>query len=283
MEWQKLDIRKASVLKKQVDLGLQALKTALHEGDGVRRAALIQSFLVQIDEIEEFRSMNDSDERSILFERERLRLRKAVQENSAQSSVVNNSTTQSNSSSPVMKSIAQRNTEENNKSKMSVAFDGDGSPASPNKNSKGAMGKTGMGKTPSNIYAWENGDVKKIRRRPIAIEGTVFAPAEADGVYVKDDENVQDELGAGESKTGAGGDKYIDMYFILTAEEVSTLASRLQHNKSHDKRVFKSQTSSSGVQHSTPYVDNARIENMLYRETHKEKWTDDKDMRPNAK
>ena len=69
MEWQKLDIRKASVLKKQVDLGLQALKTAISEGDNARRSSLVQSFLVQIDEIEEFRSMNDSDERSILFER----------------------------------------------------------------------------------------------------------------------------------------------------------------------------------------------------------------------
>ena len=86
MEWQRLDIRKASILKKQVDLGLAALKIAINEGDAQARGALIESFLVQIDEIEEFRSMNDSDERSILFERERLRLRKAVQEFSAPAS-----------------------------------------------------------------------------------------------------------------------------------------------------------------------------------------------------
>ena len=83
MQWQRLDIRKASILKKQVYLGLAALKTAANEGDAQTRGALVQSFLVQIDEIEEFRSMNDSDERSILFERERLRLRKAVQEYAA--------------------------------------------------------------------------------------------------------------------------------------------------------------------------------------------------------
>ena len=47
-----MDIRKASILKKQVDLGLAALKTAINEGDAQARGALIESFLVQIDEIE---------------------------------------------------------------------------------------------------------------------------------------------------------------------------------------------------------------------------------------
>ena len=127
--------------------------------------------------------------------------------------------------------------------------------------------------------------MKKPKRRPIAIEGTVFAPSETDGVYVKDDESAQEELAAAEeSKTPADTqDKYIDMYFVLTAEEVSTLASRLQHNKSHDKQIFKNAGSAAGVQHTTPYVDNARIQNMLYRETHKERWTGAGDLRPNAK
>ena len=60
MEWTKLDIRKASVLKKQVDLALLTLKQALLDGDVVKRNALITSFNTQIDNIEEFRAMYDS-------------------------------------------------------------------------------------------------------------------------------------------------------------------------------------------------------------------------------
>ena len=40
------------------------------------------------------------------------------------------------------------------------------------------------------------------KRRPIAIEGTVFAPSETEGVYVKDDESTREELAVvSESKT----------------------------------------------------------------------------------
>ena len=285
MEWQKLDIRKASVLKKQVDLGLQALKTAIGERDTARRSSLIQSFLVQIDEIEEFRSMNDSDERSILFERERLRLRKAVQENAAPVGAAA-SQSQSAGSLTARKSLAaQRNPDGSYKNTAGVSFDEEGAESPTSRSQRGGSSPGKEPTAPANIYAWENGNVKKPKRRPIAIEGTVFAPSETDGVYVKDDESAQEELAAAEeSKTPADTqDKYIDMYFVLTAEEVSTLASRLQHNKSHDKQIFKNAGSAAGVQHTTPYVDNARIQNMLYRETHKERWTGAGDLRPNAK
>jgi hypothetical protein len=283
MEWQKLDIRKASVLKKQVDLGLQALKTAISEGDNARRSSLVQSFLVQIDEIEEFRSMNDSDERSILFERERLRLRKAVQENSSSSAAATIQPQDTGSPKARKGLAAQRNPDGSYRNTLGVSFDEE-EVDSPSIRSKGGSPAREPA-APANIYSWENPDIVKPLRRPIAIEGTIFAPSEMDGVYVKDDENLQEELAAvDESKSPAGAqDKYVDMYFVLTAEEVSTLASRLQHNKSHDKQLFKNAGSAQGVQHSTPYVDNARIENMLYRETQKERWTDQKDMRPNAK
>jgi hypothetical protein len=312
MEWQRLDIRKASILKKQVDLALSALKQAITDGDANRRQALVQSFLVQIDEIEEFRSVNDSDERSILFERERLRLRKSVQETTAQfssastpgSSSKNNkndphassssSSSKHHSSSKANSSSSSRgpfNVSSSGKEKKGVSFNGDmddGMSESPS-----AKGKSGGGgihamsnspASPSNIYRWESEQQVKLRRAPIAIEGAVFAPAEQSGVYVRDDHHADDsgaygEHGNPESKMDA---KYTDMYFVLTTEEVSILASRLQ-KKSEDKAHFKSQASAAGVQHSTPFVDKERIEQMLYRETHKERWTTARDMRPNMK
>ena len=282
MQWQKLDIRKASVLKKQVDLGLQALKAAISEGDNARRSSLVQSFLIQIDEIEEFRSMNDSDERSILFERERLRLRKAVQENSSSSTAVSQSH-DLNSPSATKSLASQRNTDRSYKNASDVSFHEE--VESPSAKVKGNSSPSKEPSAPANLYSWENRQVTMPKRRPIAIEGTVFAPSETEGMYVKDDESTREELAVvSESKTSAGTqDKYIDMYFVLTAEEVSTLASRLQHNKAHDKAIFKNVGSASGVQHSTPYVDSSRIENMLYRETHKERWTNKRDLRPNAK
>ena len=269
MQWQRLDIRKASILKKQVDLGLAALKTAVNEGDANTRGALVQSFLVQIDEIEEFRSMNDSDERSILFERERLRLRKAVQEYAAQPNAGTNSS--SSKSFGGSASAGKRSTS----SSKGVSFTTlDDLAESPRKKEGGIHVASGSPASPSHIYGWES-EKRELKRTPIAIEGMVFAPAEEVGVYVKDGEDPTEE-----SKTG--DEKFMDMYFVLSAEEVSVLASRIQ-KKSEDKAHLKSQASAMGVQHSTPYVDSARIENMLYRETHKERWTAQKDMRPNMK
>lgn len=270
MEWQRLDIRKASILKKQVDLGLGALKTAVSDGDANMRSALIQSFLVQIDEIEEFRSMNDSDERSILFERERLRLRKAVQEYSVQSTASGG--TPSGSKHPFSGSSSSDKRGSSDKKGVSFTTLDDLS-ESPRKKEGGIHVASGSPASPSHIYGWES-EKRVVKRTPIAIEGTVFAPAEQLGVYVKDGEDPTEE-----SKTD---EKFMDMYFVLTAEEVSVLASRIQ-KKSEDKSHLKSQASAIGVQHSTPFVDSSRIESMLYRQTEKEKWTSGKDLRPNFK
>lgn len=272
MEWQRLDIRKASILKKQVDLGLGALKTAVNDGDANTRSALIQSFLVQIDEIEEFRSMNDSDERSILFERERLRLRKAVQEYSAQSA---GGGTPSGSKQPFSGSSSSgKKGSTMGSDKKGVSFTTlDDLSESPRKKEGGIHVASGSPASPSHIYGWET-EKKVLKRTPIAIEGTVFAPAEEVGVYVKDGEDPTEETKSDE--------KFLDMYFVLTADEVSVLASRIQ-KKSEDKAHLKSQASACGVQHSTPFVDSARIESMLYRQTEKEKWTGGKDLRPNFK
>ena len=91
MEFPALDLRKASVLKKQVDLALLKLKQAVLDGDAEKKSELVQAFQIQIDAIEEFRTANDNDERSILFERERIRLRKGVQDAAAPAHGASNS------------------------------------------------------------------------------------------------------------------------------------------------------------------------------------------------
>jgi len=279
MEWSKLDIKKASVLKKQVDLALLTLKQALLDGDVTRKNALLVSFNNRIDDIEEFRAVHDSDERSILFERERLRLRKAVQEaqGSASISILQGipgdsartespSASAKNSSggrSPLPKSpeFFPRNTQ---KEKKEVATIGSAAPS--------------LSQDPTKkIYAWESGIVNADIRSTIDIDNVTFVPAEESGVYLRSDEMV----------TGAGGnnkeEKHVDMLVVLSADEINILASRLLHSKQTDKAVFKNAYSAQGVQHSTPYVDPARIQHTLLRPEQPDKWIDKTSLRPNAK
>ena len=198
MEWQRLDIRKASILKKQVDLGLAALKTAINEGDAQARGALIESFLVQIDEIEEFRSMNDSDERSILFERERLRLRKAVQEFSAPASA---SGSTPSSSSKAFSSGGSGTKRSTSPDKKGVSFNTLDDLAESSYQKKGGIHvASGSPASPSNIYGWES-EQRQLNRAPIAIDGMVFSPAEEVGVYVKDSEEQYESKATGEAWT----------------------------------------------------------------------------------
>lgn len=280
MEWTKLDIRKASVLKKQVDLGLLTLKQALLDGDVTRRNALLVSFNNHIDDIEEFRAVHDSDERSILFERERLRLRKAVQESQGSASM----------------GAHQGNTSGGDTQRS-------GSPAASTKNSTGA--RSPLPKSPEvsyrssqkkkedvitmssavptlsqnptkKIYAWESDVVNADIRSTIDIDNVTFVPAEEPGVYLRSDEMVT-------GNNAARQEKQVDMFIVLSADEINILASRLLHSKQTDKSVFKNSYSAKGVQHSTPYIDPSRIQSGLLRPEQPGKWIDKTSIRPNAK
>ena len=298
MEWTKLDIRKASVLKKQVDLALLTLKQSMLEGDGSRRQTLIQSFVTEVDIIEEFRANNDSDERSILFERERLRLRKAVQEAVAANPIGNlsNSNTTGRPATPPdsNKSVLQfgsqkANTSSGNRSPKAVKRDAPLSPDRP----RGAAYNTSLSaptaqrigmsiSSPTKkVYDWELGGGVKDRGE-LCVDDFTFFPASQSGIYIRDEAIIAGQSAEVKASYEADGSKQ-DCLFLLTADEINVLASRLQHRKHTDKSSFKNAGSTSGVQHSTPYVEPSRITKGLLRPDQPKKWIDKTSIRPNAK
>mmetsp|Transcript_1758 Transcript_1758/g.1767 ORF Transcript_1758/g.1767 Transcript_1758/m.1767 type:complete len:389 (+) Transcript_1758:35-1201(+) len=79
MEWSKLDLKKASVLRKEVDNALRLITQAVEKDDQNTLELLIQSIKLRSNEIEEFYAQNEDDDRAILFEKQRLRLRRSIQ------------------------------------------------------------------------------------------------------------------------------------------------------------------------------------------------------------
>jgi len=268
MEWCKLDIRKASVLKKEVDLALLSLQQA--EGDDKRRAALLGAFRERIDDLEEFRSQYDSDERSILFEKERLRLRKVVQDSISTTPAVLPTSSSASKSKPsgltgVVKHIAFHKTP----SRKSREAEAEAAVAA-----AAALSPSTKGKTPAKIYDWEDeGKSSGVSRGMISVDGNIFAPCNEPGIYVAAreelDPNCQEE--------------FIDVQIVLSKEEMSLLASRMIKTSDPQNSHFKNQVSSGSVFHQTPYVDQSKLLKDLYRPTNPGKWTSSGDLRPNAK
>lgn len=96
MEYSKLNLAQASLVKKEVDLTLQklneliSLQPSQSDDPAINNSLqqlnyqnykqkLLHSIQHRIDELEQFYLMNSDDERAVLFEKERLRLRKVLQ------------------------------------------------------------------------------------------------------------------------------------------------------------------------------------------------------------
>ena len=67
MDWTKLDISRAAVLKKEVDLSMKFLKEAVFNGQDTRIQELLTSFWSQIAAIDSFCMEHHDDERSVLL------------------------------------------------------------------------------------------------------------------------------------------------------------------------------------------------------------------------
>lgn len=96
MEYSKLNLAQASIVKKEVDLTLQKLNELIQTnpannnpdvGDHTiqvlnyqnYKQKILNSIQNRIDELEQFYLQNSDDERAVLFEKERLKLRKILQ------------------------------------------------------------------------------------------------------------------------------------------------------------------------------------------------------------
>jgi len=262
MEWLSLDIRKAALVKKEVDVALLALE----QSEGTRRAAVLSSFQSRIDELDEFRAANESDDRAILFERERLRLRKAVQEAfSTSSSVPATPATESTTATRKTPSTKQQRLFSKPPATPYVETSSFGE----DEEKRIATTTTKKVKTPAKIYEWEGKKIEN-ERGMISVDGNVYAPCAEVGMYVSAKEDVEE----------SEPEQYIDLQIVLNKHEITLLASRIHKLGEGD---FKSQMSSGSVHHQTPYVDTTRVMKDLYRPEQPGKWTAEKPMRPNAK
>jgi hypothetical protein len=62
MEWTKLELRKAAVLRKEVDLVIRQVSAAVENDNQERVSELVDAMQFRIDQIEEFYAQNDSGE-----------------------------------------------------------------------------------------------------------------------------------------------------------------------------------------------------------------------------
>lgn len=88
MQWKKLELRKASNLRKEVDDAIRTLSQHIQKGDERQIEIYRAAFAERIDELEEFYLQHDDDERAVLFEKQRLRLRRALQATNQAAAVI---------------------------------------------------------------------------------------------------------------------------------------------------------------------------------------------------
>lgn len=281
MEWTRLDLRKASVLRKEVDLAVRLLTRATTEGeDPAKVAELVESVQNRIREIEEFYTQNDDDERSILFEKQRLRLRRAIQ------SVSVGKKSDATPSRPSAISIADPPATP----ASAVAPRKDSSSAlrgSPGAKPSGRGAVTASRTPPASaskslqpIYNWEmanqsagDSDADVVRER-ITTEAASFIPSNSLGIYVGD-----------ASSDSFAADALVDFQVVLSEEEFNVFVARRRNvvaEKKHSERFLdKSKPGDkSTVLASTPYVDPKRIQRELLRPPQPHKWVNQSGFRP---
>ena len=78
ISWAPLELRKASNLRREVDEACKQFNEAVESGDTVQVKELRRAFAERIDELEDFYLKHDDDERAVLFEKQRLRLRRVL-------------------------------------------------------------------------------------------------------------------------------------------------------------------------------------------------------------
>lgn len=80
IQWIRLDIKKASNVAKEVDDVLKLYTSTVKLGDRKKIEELRKCIEERIYELEDFETAHDDDERHVLFDKQRLRLRRALQQ-----------------------------------------------------------------------------------------------------------------------------------------------------------------------------------------------------------
>lgn len=285
MEWSKLDLRKASLVKKEVDTALLALNKVLSDGDMAKKILLANSIISRIEELDQFQLQNDSDERMVLFEKERLRLRKAIQ--------MLNATQQNQTPVPPsnVNGFSHQHYQQSDnamsmtalKTIQSPMFSRDASPIVHQKiSTRGVfsasmMASSGRGEPEHKvvrsqpIYAWESGQPKNVKK-VLNLEGIDYMPTNFPGFYLRQDAD-QDLV----------PDKWVDFQIVLTSDEMTALISRRRVSSRADIKQPKSEMVANCVHTSVPFVDSTRLLKDYFRTNKPDRWISKQDIRPAKK
>lgn len=283
MKWMKLELRKASNLRKEVDEAIRNLSAAIQRGDYEQIEMYRGAFSERIDELEEFYLHHDDDERAVLFEKQRLRLRRALQATNQAAAAMSRDGTMTHS--PSKDGTAENTPPMQNEvpdtpmdaGTMAVEDLGTPTPvksaqfrqtaqkstpiAAPNSKGQTPSSSTKKKKKTKPLYDWEkqDGDEDKgagvMERMPIETSYGMFVPSHnIAGFYEQ-----QQALPVSQ--------QYVDFQVILSEADFQKLAARRRAKKKSESAKQPSQDSDSPYLFSSmPYVDPKRVERSLYRD-----------------
>lgn len=325
INWAKLDLSQASNVKKENDQVIHRLTELINTNENnyhdphfiQAKQRLVSSIQSRIQELENFYLNNSDDERAILFEKERLRLRKTIQIilNASNPSALgaSNSVASSHPNRSQNHSHTQSHSQGQNQSLAATASQHSApqqapAPQTPVQLSLPGLAQTNTsvsvnrskrspGSTSKPIYAWETGQTGDRQRSSVTIDSIVFEPTALPGFYKRvarqvhkkspiqgeeegemADDADQEEIVEEEDFVELS-DKFVDFQIILTEEEMRTLASRKKRERD-DVKLLKSQAAATSIHSATPYIDPKRITQELLRPQQPDKWVASEGMRP---
>lgn len=215
------------------------------------------------------------DERAILFEKERVKLKKGLQSVVGVSTVLPISSlakstlatsnsgiaaTSKSFSKFTMNELDQNQFKYEKKELPSPTFAGvESLMISPRANAalrQSIIQPMEMTKKSTNqIYHWETGRDSRIK---IDIDECSYVPTKSPGIYSREEEVAKNN-------------KWLDVKIVLTADELETLVKRKQAMK-RVKNQGLNLPNQGSIQSSTPYVDPRRIQREIYRPDQPHKW-----------
>ena len=217
-------------------------------------SSLRESFSSRIDELEDFFSDNDSDDRAVLFEKQRLRLRQALQMANPTPKKKAPDGTVSPLTTPVKSAtLGSSSTTTPNSAHRNSATKGMKSPAS------GSPHKKKSQTPPKPLYNWEKPATPvQVEKERVAIASPhgEFIPSLSAGFY-----ELQNALPT--------STKFIDFQVVLTESDYQDLLTRrrrLNAEATHTARfASKKHAETPYLNASTPYVDVSKVQASLYR------------------
>jgi hypothetical protein len=306
MKWIPLELRKASNLRREVDEAVRLFTEAQDSGDRERLSELRKLFSERIDQLEDFYLKHDDDERAVLFEKQRLRLRRCLHSGGGNHTATSGAESESEAAaSPDMRSTTAHHSVQSpghatqprsawaaeSKHGRFSTVGGIHHPASipGGGTQKAAAPTSGGGGTTrrkkqevAQLYSWESP-----------------ADAEASGDYGSE----YDGQGANLSSSGERG-HYVqaddgehaanpglfDVQIVLNAAEHKQLMSRQRSRRAVMKHTQRAKAAQEGSKKdgefmfsASPYVDPNKVAGALYRTPKKDKWMNQTGFQRNQK